>query len=123
MDMFRAPRRLLGAALCLAAWLTAAVAGELPDGVDPGTGYRMDNYRAPTPDTIPGGTVAGQEFGQPRQMPGGVGDIGQPASGRLPVERQQLCGRLQPPSWVSDRPRLSPSHSFSPSLREMPWLP
>lgn len=59
MNVIQAPRRLFGAALlCLAACLPAAVAEELPDGVDPGTGYRMDNYRAPTPSSIPGGKVA-----------------------------------------------------------------
>lgn len=38
-----------------AAW---AHAGEtLPDGVDPSTGFRMERYRAPVPDSLPGGTV------------------------------------------------------------------
>lgn len=31
---------------------------ELPEGVDPVTGYRIDNYRAPTPSVLPGGVVA-----------------------------------------------------------------
>ncbi len=30
----------------------------LPDGVDAGTGLRMERYRAPVPDFIPGGSVA-----------------------------------------------------------------
>lgn len=29
----------------------------LPDGVNPETGYRMERYRAPVPNTLPGGTV------------------------------------------------------------------
>lgn len=29
----------------------------LPAGVDPVTGYRLERYRAPVPDTIPGGKV------------------------------------------------------------------
>lgn len=29
----------------------------LPDGVDPSTGFRMERYKAPVPDFIPGGTV------------------------------------------------------------------
>jgi PQQ-dependent catabolism-associated CXXCW motif protein len=41
---------------------TAYAAGDaLPDGVDPTTGFRMGNYRAPTPDTIPGGKVLTNE--------------------------------------------------------------
>lgn len=40
---------------CLA---VPAFGEELPVGVDPITGYRMDNYRAPTPQTLPGGVVA-----------------------------------------------------------------
>jgi len=39
--------------------LAPAFAGEdiLPEGVDPITGLRMENYRAPTPDVLPGGKV------------------------------------------------------------------
>lgn len=53
-----------------AAWLCAAIvaaltadmvvvapAAQLPEGVDPATGFRMGNYRAPTPDWVPGGIV------------------------------------------------------------------
>lgn len=51
-------RRIL-AAVCLAESLALpALAEDLPEGVDPETGYRMDNYRAPTPDVMPGGIVA-----------------------------------------------------------------
>lgn len=35
-----------------------ALAEALPEGVDPATGYRMENYRAPTPSFLPGGVVA-----------------------------------------------------------------
>jgi PQQ-dependent catabolism-associated CXXCW motif protein len=43
-------------------WLAGAPAWadatrRLPEGVDPATGYRMGNYRAPTPGWVPGGTV------------------------------------------------------------------
>lgn len=31
---------------------------KLPDGVDSKTGYRMKRYRAPVPDSIPGGCIA-----------------------------------------------------------------
>lgn len=47
------------AAACVGIVLaSAALAEELPEGVDPATGFRMDNYRAPTPDVMPGGVVA-----------------------------------------------------------------
>lgn len=36
---------------------STAFAVDLPEGVDPETGFRMDNYRAPTPDFVPGGKV------------------------------------------------------------------
>lgn len=59
MYPFRALWSVLGGtALCFAALAVAASATELPAGVDPATGYRMENYRAPTPQTLPGGTVA-----------------------------------------------------------------
>ncbi len=52
----------LATTIAVAAWsaphIAAAAAQDLPAGVDPATGYRMDHYRAPTPDTLPGGTVA-----------------------------------------------------------------
>ena len=35
----------------------AAQTLENPPGVDPDTGYRMERYRAPVPDRIPGGTL------------------------------------------------------------------
>ncbi|MIL08950.1 PQQ-dependent catabolism-associated CXXCW motif protein [Salmonella enterica subsp. enterica] len=48
----------------LAVGLAFALAGALsshaedyPPGVDPKTGYRMENLRAPTPDVLPGGKV------------------------------------------------------------------
>ena len=38
--------------------LAAQGTGEaLPSGVDPVTGFRMQRYRAPTPETLPGGRV------------------------------------------------------------------
>ena len=38
--------------------LAAQGTGEaLPPGVDPVTGFRMQRYRAPTPETLPGGRV------------------------------------------------------------------
>lgn len=36
-----------------------ALPDDLPPGVDPASGYRIDHYRAPTPDRLPGGTVLG----------------------------------------------------------------
>ena len=44
-------------ALTLAAGPSGAGATTLPEGVDPATGFRLDNYRAPTPDFVPGGKV------------------------------------------------------------------
>jgi len=49
--------RLVVTALLLAGGPMRASAEDLPKGVDPATGFRMDNYRAPTPETLPGGTV------------------------------------------------------------------
>jgi PQQ-dependent catabolism-associated CXXCW motif protein len=46
------------ALLCAVPLLSMVNAQELPAGVDPATGYRMDHYRAPTPDTLPGGKIA-----------------------------------------------------------------
>jgi len=46
------------AVLCATGLPILANAEELPEGVDKTTGFRMDNYRAPTPATLPGGTVA-----------------------------------------------------------------
>lgn len=58
MDASRIWRILSAAApICVAALLSAANAQDLPAGVDAATGYRMDHYRAPTPDTLPGGKV------------------------------------------------------------------
>lgn len=45
-------------AAIFASGVALALAEDMPPGVDPVTGYRMDNYRAPTPATIPGGVVA-----------------------------------------------------------------
>ena len=49
-------------AICVATALFASSAAEaageaLPPGVDPATGFRMERYRAPTPETMPGGRV------------------------------------------------------------------
>lgn len=46
-------------------------ADDLPAGVDPATGYRMDNYRAPTPAVLPGGRVA--DFAMVEQAATGKG--------------------------------------------------
>jgi PQQ-dependent catabolism-associated CXXCW motif protein len=46
-------------------------ADDLPEGVDPATGYRMDNYRAPTPNVLPGGAVA--DFPSVKQAAAGKG--------------------------------------------------
>ncbi|HMQ57253.1 MAG TPA: hypothetical protein PKE65_01770 [Rhizobiaceae bacterium] len=49
---------ILFAALVSAVCNTAAQCGEsLPAGVDPATGFRMERYRAPVPDVLPGGAV------------------------------------------------------------------
>lgn len=46
--------------MALSAPPEAAAAGDaLIPGVDPKTGFRMQRYRAPTPDSLPGGTVTG----------------------------------------------------------------
>jgi PQQ-dependent catabolism-associated CXXCW motif protein len=50
--------RLGAAAIMGLAIAGAGLADPLPEGVDPVTGYRMENYRAPTPEALPGGTVA-----------------------------------------------------------------
>lgn len=52
-------RRVITIMLAAMLGLTIHAWGEaLPEGVDPATGYRMDNYRAPTPSFLPGGVVA-----------------------------------------------------------------
>lgn len=38
-----------------------ALAQDLPEGVDPQTGFRMERYRGPVPDSVPGGKVVGTE--------------------------------------------------------------
>lgn len=84
------------------------LADTLPDGVDPATGYRMDNYRAPTPATLPGGVVA--DFSLAEQASAGVGYrlIDVYASGAVhdPIDgawtnmdkRQQIPGSI----WLPD---------------------
>lgn len=52
-----APVRVLLAMLSLASAVEVARTEPLPDGVDAQTGYRLTNYRAPTPDFLPGGMV------------------------------------------------------------------
>lgn len=47
---------MAGVAVCATTAL-AGDAGQLPAGVDPETGFRMERYRAPVPDFIPGGKV------------------------------------------------------------------
>lgn len=50
-----APVAVLLSVISFALLCSAACAGE--QDVDPGTGYRVSNYRAPVPQTVPGGTV------------------------------------------------------------------
>lgn len=47
--------------LAFAFMCSSAFALDLPEGVDPATGYRMDNYRSPTPNKLPGGTVVSDD--------------------------------------------------------------
>lgn len=65
------------------------LADELPPGVDPVTGYRMENFRAPTPTVLPGGvivdfdTVKKAAAGQGYQLidVAGKGAVADPVSG------------------------------------------
>ncbi|PHP66761.1 hypothetical protein CSC94_11670 [Zhengella mangrovi] len=61
MRMRRAVTLFAVLAIAMTSHALPAVAGggdRLPDGVDPATGFRMQRYRAPTPDSLPGGSVA-----------------------------------------------------------------
>jgi PQQ-dependent catabolism-associated CXXCW motif protein len=58
MRMFRQARAAMLTFAALTLGAAPAVGVEiLPAGVDPSTGYRIANYRAPTPDFLPGGIV------------------------------------------------------------------
>ena len=49
-------------AILVLCWLSQTLHATEIDGVDPNTGYRMDRYRAPVPDHIPGGTTVNTAF-------------------------------------------------------------
>ena len=58
MAAWRVWLKAVAAAGALVSWAAMpSAAGELPEGVDPSTGFRMERYRAPVPDVLPGGTV------------------------------------------------------------------
>jgi len=58
------------------AWVLFACAGAgnqpLPAGVDPQTGYRMERYRAPVPETLLGATVVDTQQARKRHENGSV---------------------------------------------------
>lgn len=49
--------------ICTAVWIPQAAHTQerLPEGVDPASGFRMERYRAPVPDFIPGGRIVTSE--------------------------------------------------------------
>ena len=58
-------RVLLSAFGLALSWLCGPLRAEGPFyGVDPATGFRMENYRAPTPNALPGGIVARFEMAE-----------------------------------------------------------
>lgn len=56
--------RLIALILSLAASFAHAQEAKPLYGVDPVTGFRMENFRAPTPNAIPGGVVAHLEMAE-----------------------------------------------------------
>ncbi|MDD2867508.1 rhodanese-like domain-containing protein [Neomegalonema sp.] len=59
--------RFAALALTILALCAAPARAEAPKslhGVDPVTGFRMENFRAPTPDSLPGGVVAHLEMAE-----------------------------------------------------------
>ena len=88
--------RLLFAGTVLAGLLSAGMAAETPDGVDPVTGYRIGNYRGKTPASAPGAATVDTAAVQKLQAAGAalIDVWGVPG-----VEPDPLNG-----AWVFDKP-------------------